>query len=291
MGAFAPCATCGETVDVDYACPHCRAAPARAVGDEAIRPVRAGSVSKTAPVSGAASVLAEPGTEPRAVRLIDYRSTYGTGILLQLLLGVFLAFSAWTLATALPYLRALRQLRDGVSVASSGEFFRLEDTYVLAWTLRALILALVAVVWLVWFYRSYRNLEALGRSRSHGAWWAVLGWVLPIVNLFRPRQIAGELWLESRLPDPPPSLLDWHPEPHLPRYINAWWAAYLLGALVVVLGPGFSGGSTVDAIYDAIRWEIAGVVALMMAAPFAIAVVHAINVRQHLLAHALDVRT
>ncbi len=291
MGAFAPCAACGETVNVEYACPYCRAAPARATGDEAIRPEHAGGAPETAPVKWTTSMLVEPETETSAVRLIDYRSTYGGGVLLQLLLGVFLVFSAWTLATGLPYLQALRQTQDGVFGADSDEFFRIEDTYTMAWTLRWLILAFVAVVWLMWFYRSYRNLETLGRTRSYAAGWALFGWVVPIVNLFRPRQIAGELWLQSRLPDPPPSLLDWHPEPHLPRYIDAWWAAYLLGGLVTVVGPGASGGTTVDAIYDATRWEVAGVVALIMATPLAIAVVHAINVRQHLLAHALDVRT
>jgi hypothetical protein len=67
--------------------------------------------------------------------------------------------------------------------------------------LAALILIIVyligAVIFLFWFHRAYANLDALGARRRHGKGWSIGGWFVPILNLFRPKQIVNDIWRGS----------------------------------------------------------------------------------------------
>lgn len=48
-----------------------------------------------------------------------------------------------------------------------------------------------------WWYKAHRNLRILGRDPKYSQGWAVAYWFIPIVNLFRPYQVAKELWIQS----------------------------------------------------------------------------------------------
>lgn len=55
--------------------------------------------------------------------------------------------------------------------------------------------ALCAVLFVRWFRRAYENLLALGEPvLAHAPIWAVAGFFVPILHLFRPYQIAKEIW-------------------------------------------------------------------------------------------------
>lgn len=60
-------------------------------------------------------------------------------------------------------------------------------------------IALIAIICLlIWVYRAYKNLPAL--TDEHTQWspgWAVGGWVVPILNLWRPFQVIKEIWEKS----------------------------------------------------------------------------------------------
>jgi hypothetical protein len=56
--------------------------------------------------------------------------------------------------------------------------------------------ALAGICVVVWFWRAYKNLKLMGRAaRAPG--WAIGGWFVPIMNLFRPYQMMKELARES----------------------------------------------------------------------------------------------
>ena len=90
----------------------------------------------------------------------------------------------------------------------------------------------IAVAFVVWFHRAFANLPALGMAPlPFGAGWAIGGWLVPILNLFRPKNIMDDIWRGS---DPDrPSRLDgfWHDGP-VPALVHAWWALYLVSSLV-----------------------------------------------------------
>ena len=50
------------------------------------------------------------------------------------------------------------------------------------------------IAFVVWFRRAFGNAHALGLRSNYGPGWAIGGWCLPVVNLFRPVQLASEMW-------------------------------------------------------------------------------------------------
>lgn len=68
------------------------------------------------------------------------------------------------------------------------------------------VYAVAAIVWIRWFHRAYSNLDA--GDRRYGTGWAIGGWFVPILSLWRPKQIANDLWTAGAADredaDPPP---------------------------------------------------------------------------------------
>lgn len=86
-------------------------------------------------------------------------------------------------------------VRDGRPVTTE-RLDELDDMVVLlAWADLAVFL-IAAIVGIVWFRRAYKNLRTMGRN-THTPGWAFWGWVVPIISLFRPYQMAKELVRES----------------------------------------------------------------------------------------------
>lgn len=57
------------------------------------------------------------------------------------------------------------------------------------------IVVLSGIVFLRWFHRAYCNVAQLSlRGTNHATKWAVWGWFVPFLNLYRPYAIAREMW-------------------------------------------------------------------------------------------------
>ena len=82
-----------------------------------------------------------------------------------------------------------------------------------------LLLVATAVFFIRWFKRAYENVNALDRPRRYRIGWSIWGWFVPILNLWRPKQIANDIW-RSTNPDPNDEAI--HP------LLTLWWAAFLL---------------------------------------------------------------
>lgn len=114
---------------------------------------------------------------------------------------------------------ALIDLRDGGAV-SPERIAELDDRVAVAvWASWGAFL-LGGILGVVWFRRAYKNLKSMGRN-SYGQGWAIAGWIVPIMSLFRPYQMAKELVRES------------------PRVrgnegtglVGIWWLVYVAGTL------------------------------------------------------------
>ena len=115
-------------------------------------------------------------------------------------------------------------------------------------------LALCVVGFCVWIHRVYRNLPALGAAQLRfSPRWAVGGWFVPVLNLWRPYQVMREIW--QRTLAQPTGLLRW------------WWAAWLVSNLVsdVALRSNLSGGSNdvLDAVSNSL-YAAAAVLAILI---------------------------
>jgi Domain of unknown function (DUF4328) len=83
-----------------------------------------------------------------------------------------------------------------------------------------------AILFVIWLWRARRNSEAffVTRHRRHRAW-LILGWIVPIVSFWFPKQIVDDIWRTSDKRQPPGTELTFLPRPGL---VTAWWTFFLL---------------------------------------------------------------
>lgn len=146
-----------------------------------------------------------------------------------LLVGV-IAYSVSLVASAVQMAALFDELGSGVSSSadqpfdSGGGAFGLMMFAGLVSQLASMAALVAGVLFLVWFHRAASTARNLGVPARREPMWAVLGFVIPIVNLWFPYQSACDLF--------PPGA----PERSL---VARWWALYLgasFSALVVLVG-------------------------------------------------------
>jgi len=87
-----------------------------------------------------------------------------------------------------------------------------------------------AIGFLIWWYRAYDNLPGLtGYSRRYGRGWAVGAWFVPILSLFRPKQIGNDIW---RGGDPEARGNQRWSNLQVSPLVHWWWAVYLLSGVI-----------------------------------------------------------
>jgi hypothetical protein len=162
-----------------------------------------------------------------------------------------------------------------------------DDVVQLATFLQLAVLAVAAVFFVRWVLRSVRNMPALGvedpRWSPSAAGWA---WFIPILSLWRPKQVVNDLW-RSADPDlayPTPGR-DWTAA-KVPALMQWWWGLWLVGGLAWrVSGQGRD--DSLDSFRDADNADIFGNVLMIVAAILAMAVVRRVTARQDERAAAL----
>ncbi len=109
-----------------------------------------------------------------------------------------------------------RRIVSGVPTAEVGLEFgstlsRLANLAVPA----AVLVGGLAFVW--WFHGAYTNLAASsgGRATRFAPVWAVIGWVVPLLNVVRPPQIMSDLTRRS-------------------GFVAPWWILWAIGAVIQV---------------------------------------------------------
>jgi len=156
-----------------------------------------------------------------------------------LLANVALAWIA--VGVGLSELRLLTRAASGDAVAPIERSAQFTANEWLAATQTLLLLA-TAVAFLMWIYQARKNVRALGvRRPTFASEWAVLAFLVPLVNFFRPYQVVREIWQASD-----PTNLDpfnWRTLPVSPL-VPVWWGLVALAASAALLAwiTGFSAG-------------------------------------------------
>lgn len=207
------------------------------------------------------------------------------------------AASTWPPARTYPYsphgLRVLGRWTQGLLIATGVIFgmtalvglnaWRVYDDYVLGTTttsasvsaddgywgmvgLSYLFLLVTAVVFIVWMYRYWGQLHAVhGTASRHGRGWTIGGWLVPIVNLWIPKQLMDDFWRHTGT-SAPRGLK----EPVSPL-LHVWWAAWLVGGVLQQVSGALEPGDesswhafyAITVISDAI-WAAAAVLAAVI---------------------------
>ena len=226
--------------------------------------------------------LVDPADPPRDLGTVQWVAV--AGLTLIAVLAVF------SIVADARYIALLDDLINGRTV-DAGE---LEDgrDLVDAATI-ALSLAVFPIgpaVFLPWFYRAYTNLPRFGlRNLRFTSGWSVGAWFVPVLNLWRPKQIAndleratagGTLHSVGRVESEPVSpLLHW------------WWAVFLASAFIGLGGSQylseddpFSDSLVFDSLTDERAfyvWQLLGAAVTIAAVVLAVLVIRKITREQH----------
>ncbi len=83
---------------------------------------------------------------------------------------------------------------------------------------------ITAIIFLFWIHRAYKNHEQLARhSTEYSPNWAVFGFLIPVLSLFRPYQVVREMWDETQagVQDDPLQTAPSH------AIVIVWWLTFL----------------------------------------------------------------
>jgi hypothetical protein len=141
-------------------------------------------------------------------------------------LSVLLLFTAATFSVSAGF--EISEVRLLVGALSNDSQVSTVDRYahsLMRNTLAMMRIGLVGISALLfgsWLYRSRINGRAFGARRfQYPRKWALLGFVVPLLNLIRPLQVVCEVW---RVSDPraTENPFDWKVI-EVPRFVHAWW--------------------------------------------------------------------
>jgi hypothetical protein len=147
------------------------------------------------------------------------------------------------------------------------------------------VLVIAAACFIGWFHSAYSNLLRLGAtSTRYGPGWAIGAWFVPILNLWRPKQIANDIWRGSD-PGRPGEQPSWS-EPVSPL-LWFWWGGWLLSyVLGRVSAQEWKNATNAHALRSATDLDIVAEWWSILAAGFAMTVVYMLTKRETARARA-----
>jgi hypothetical protein len=136
-------------------------------------------------------------------------------------------------------------------------------------TVSGLLLVATAVVFMAWFYRSYTNIEIAGGPKPRFApIWAVFGFFVPVMNLFRPYQIMKDVLKGS-------ALITGGSQPLSANLVTIWWVSWLLWLVGTFCSPLVRGAQMMS-----LQLVVLGNLMTLAAASCAILLVRSITTMQ-----------
>lgn len=217
------CAECGTALrPYDLTCPRC--------GHSRVDRVRSRPPLPDRPDGGPKQPAAglPPVGETRRYHSPTVRGRWAQALIF--LVSIAAGYGIWAIWVEITL---VERIRDGVFVtfdevaASDARLSRAGLLYLVAFVA-------ATAAYLMWLYRAAGNLASVrsgdGSTPLRFSPGSAVGWYfIPVMNLFRPIQVMGELYRES------------NPERRSSPLISWWWLLWLTAAL---LGPGITGFRT-----------------------------------------------
>ncbi|MEU1285461.1 DUF4328 domain-containing protein [Kitasatospora sp. NPDC005856] len=145
--------------------------------------------------------------------------------------------------------------------------------------LQVVALAASAIAFVAWFHRVRVNAEVFDpRGHRFKRGWAIGSWFTPVVALWFPRQIAGDIWQASARPDASGV------RPQLPQtLLTLWWAAFWASNVTGRIGSRYLDSASAkyaDGYQEAVGWLLASDLLSVAAAVLAVLVVRRLTAMQ-----------
>jgi uncharacterized protein DUF4328 len=211
-----------------------------------------------------AARVAEPPPTYRSPRRRARATLALLGITIGLLIGSLLAEAAQ---------RVL--LNRGVGQISLSEWQTSSSLIVDLSYLEIGLYLITAVAFLMWLHRCYRSLVELGvQGMRFTPGWAVGYWFIPVLSLFRPKQIMDDLWRATAPQDA-------GTEPAKRSLTAFWWGTLIASAVVSRVAPG-AHAETIGDLKHYNTWLIVSDLLELTAAVLAYRLVSSLTDRQEL---------
>jgi hypothetical protein len=138
----------------------------------------------------------------------------------KIVFGIIVAISVLAVFSGLMEVLLLNRILAGEEVADSQ--LNINDArQAIVGLLQFLTLVAGAITFILWLYRAYQNTDAVAPgARRFGKGWAIGGWFVPFMNLWRPKQVVNDVARAGT----------GHFEAG--GLVNAWWALWLLSNFV-----------------------------------------------------------
>lgn len=107
------------------------------------------------------------------------------------------------------------------------------DADMLLLALRAPLGVLTGIAFVSWVWVATANARNAGARVRYAPGWALGGWLVPFLSLWRPKQMIDDLWRASAPGTPPGVDLR---VVQKPAAVTFWWAALLLGGSLPAVG-------------------------------------------------------
>jgi hypothetical protein len=147
---------------------------------------------------------------------------------------------------------------------------------------------LCAAGFVVWTHRTYRNLGALGASgQRFRSGWAIGGWFVPILAVWRPKQILNDTWRATDRDLPADADRDVWGGRSTPLLMTAWWVLWIVGAFAERVSVQL-GSNSLDSARTTLGIRVGGGVCLAAAAVLGVWFVGALTERQQERARQLS---
>jgi hypothetical protein len=145
-------------------------------------------------------------------------------------------------------------------------------------TINAIAIALIVatgIAFAVWTWLAYARISARGYEHRFGRGWAAGAWFVPILGLYRPKQIIDEIVEAGGKPSDVVALRRW---------TTAWWSAWVMSIVAGwLITTSAKNAKTLDAAEGAALAYMGRNVLLAVAAVLAIVTVHHITRQQRSL--------
>lgn len=155
----------------------------------------------------------------------------GRARIASIALALVIPIEIWVILADLDYIGVVNRTLDGERIALS-EYDSAEQATTSSSIAQTAVYVIAAITFLFWFARAFYNLPRLGVGPLRfGRGWSIGGWFVPILNLFRPKAIANDIWRGSDAAAKKEAFSDWKAQP-VPAVVHWWWAMYIIGELL-----------------------------------------------------------
>lgn len=152
-------------------------------------------------------------------------------------LGAIIALHVGAAVSDLLELQLVDRARSGGGVTEA-EGDASDRRQALIGALQLVSIIVGAVFFIRWLHGAYRNADALDPgARRYGTGWAIGGWFVPIMNLFRPKQIVNDVWAASTPAGHPAR----DREPGV--LLLGWWLTWLASNIVDRIATSMAGSA------------------------------------------------